>query len=142
MKLSVIIVSFNVRHYLEQCVRSVLSSVPSGMSTEIFIVDNASQDGTINYLRQRFPRISGSTTIRIIANARNIGFGRANNQAIRKATGEYILFLNPDTLITEQTLTDCLAFATSHPEMGGLGVKMLRDNGSFALESRRGHPTP
>ena len=142
MKLSVIIVSYNVRHYLEQCVRSVLSSVPSGISTEIFIVDNASQDGTIGYLRQRFTRTSGSTTIRIIANARNIGFGRANNQAIRKATGEYILFLNPDTLVTEQTLTDCLTFADTHPNMGGLGVKMLRDNGGFALESRRGHPTP
>ena len=80
--------------------------------------------------------------LHIIANRHNLGFGKANNLALKKATGEFILFLNPDTILTEHTLHDCIAFARTRPNLGGLGVKMLRDNGEFALESRRSLPTP
>lgn len=142
MKLSVIIVSYNVKHYIEQCIRSVWASAEAGgIETEVFVVDNASSDGSIDYLRQQFPA-DEYPTLRLIANSRNVGFGRANNQAARQAGGEYILFLNPDTLLTEQTLARSIGFADSHDDLGGIGVKMLKPDGSFAFESRRGLPTP
>lgn len=135
MKLSVIIVNYNVRHYLAQCLRSVRASARD-IETEIFVVDNASQDGSAQYLKTRFP------DVHFIFNSRNVGFGRANNQAIRAARGEYILFLNPDTLLTEDTLRESLAYAEQQTNLGALGVRMLSDNGRFAPESRRGLPTP
>ena len=141
MKLSVIFVSYNVRYYLEQAIRSVLRSAGTDIPTEIFIVDNASTDDSVAYLSARFPQ-ERFPFIHLIANTENAGFGRANNQALRQAKGEYILFLNPDTILTENTLHDCLAFAETHPDMGALGVEMLKANGQFAFESRRGLPTP
>lgn len=135
MKLSVIIVNYNVCHYLAQCLRSVQASA-RGIETEIFVVDNASQDGSPQYLQPRFP------DIHFIFNSRNVGFGRANNQAVHLAKGQYILFLNPDTLLTEDTLNESLAYAERQHNMGALGVRMLGDNGRFAPESRRGLPTP
>lgn len=135
MKLSVIIVNYNVRHYLAQCLRSVRKSA-RGIEIEIFVVDNASRDGSAHYLKPRFP------DVHFIFNSRNVGFGRANNQAIRIARGEYILFLNPDTILTEDTLGECLAYAEQQDRMGALGVRMIGDNGRFAPESRRGLPTP
>lgn len=140
MKLSVIIVSYNVKHFVEQCLRSVLRAA-EGIATEVFVVDNASEDSTIPHLRSRFPQ-SDFPHVHFIQNARNVGFGCANNQAVARACGEYVLFLNPDTLITENTLKDSLQFADAHPDMGGLGVKMLGADGRFAFESRRGLPTP
>lgn len=141
MKLSVILVSYNVKHYLEQAVRSVLLSAGTDIATEIFIVDNASTDGSAEYLSARFPA-THHADVHIIANRENAGFGRANNQALARATGEYVLFLNPDTLLTENTLRDCLAFADARPDLGALGVEMLKADGTFAFESRRGLPTP
>jgi len=142
MKLSVLIVSYNVRHYVEQCLHSVWASAEAGgIETEIFVVDNASTDDSVSYLRHRFPE-QRYPTLTLIANSRNVGFGRANNQAVEQATGEYVLFLNPDTLLTEQTLSDCIRFADAHDDMGGLGVMMLKPDGTFAFESRRGLPTP
>lgn len=142
MKLSVIIISYNVRHYIEQCLHSVWAAAEAGaIETEVFVVDNASSDNSVAYLRQRFPA-GQYPSLKLIANSRNVGFGRANNQAARLATGDYILFLNPDTLLTEQTLARCIGFADAHPDMGGIGVKMLKPNGEFAFESRRGLPTP
>lgn len=140
MDISIIIVSYNVRHYLEQCLHSVFAAA-NGMSVEVFVVDNASADGTVAYLRKRFPR-SSYPTLHIMANSHNAGFGRANNQAVRRAKGKYVLFLNPDILLTEHTLKDSIDFAERHPEMGGLGTMMLHTNGTFANESRRGLPTP
>lgn len=141
MKLSVIIVSYNVKHYLEQCLLSLLKAERKDIPMEIFIVDNASQDNTPTYIRERFPATQ-YPNIHFIANARNVGFGKANNQAIAKTTGEYILFLNPDTIVTENTLHDTITFADRHPQMGGLGTMMLHSDGNFANESRRGLPTP
>lgn len=140
MTLSIVIVSYNVRYFLEQCLRSVFAACGE-TEFEVFVVDNASDDDTPAYLRRQFPA-EQYPELHIEANTRNVGFGRANNQAVERATGDYILFLNPDTLLTEETLTRCLDFARRHNDLGALGVMMLQSNGSFALESRRGIPTP
>lgn len=141
MQLSIIIVSYNVKHYVEQCLHSIYTSIKADrIDAEVFVVDNDSTDNTAGYLAYHFPPES-YPTLHILANARNVGFGRANNQALRRAKGEHILFLNPDTLITEHTLHDMLTFAEAHPDMGALGVRMLNADGRFAYESRRGVPT-
>lgn len=142
MDISIIIVSYNVRHYLRQCLDSVFASVrQSGLSVEVFVVDNDSTDNSVGYIRSNFPP-DRFGTLHLIANRCNVGFGRANNQALRKATGKYILYLNPDTIITEQTLRECFDFAEQHPDLGALAARMLNATGTFALESRRGLPTP
>ena len=135
MKLSIVIVSYNVKYHLEQCLRSVARAL-EGLEAEVWVVDNASTDGSVAYLSERFP------DVRFIANPENVGFARANNQAIRQATGQYVLLLNPDTLVAEQTLRGCVEFLDSHPRVGAVGVKMLNPDGTFAPESRRGLPTP
>lgn len=140
MDLSIIIVSYNVRYFLEQCLFSIYGS-KGNFEYEVFVVDNASKDGSVNYIRNRFPHRE-YPTFHVIENVRNVGFGRANNQALERAKGKYVLFLNPDTLLTENTLADCLTFAESHEDLGALGVMMLQTNGLFANESRRGLPTP
>lgn len=141
MKLSIIIVSYNVKYFLAQCLESIYQSTLSHEEFEVFVVDNASPDHTPDYLRQRFPA-ADYPQLHLICNSRNVGFGRANNQAVKQAKGEYILFLNPDTLLHADTLAQSLAYADAHPDLGGLGTMMLRDNGTFAFESRRGLPTP
>ncbi len=142
MKLSVIIVSYNVKHYLEQCLHSVWAAISAaGIEAEVFVVDNASTDHSVAHLRRCFPA-SAYPALKFIANSRNVGFGCANNQAALQARGQYVLFLNPDTLLAEQTLTHCLQYADNIANLGGLGVRMLKANGEFALESRRGLPTP
>ncbi len=135
MKLSVIIVNYNVKLYLEQCLNSV-ERAAQGLEYEIFVTDNNSTDGSMEYLKQRFPHVT------FIENKDNVGFAKANNQAIRIAKGEYVLLLNPDTIVCESTLKDCIQFMDSHQDVGATGVRQLKSNGSFALESRRGIPTP
>lgn len=135
MKLSVIIVNYNVEHFLEQCLNSVLIATEK-VDTEIIVVDNNSVDGSIKMMQQKFPEIQ------LIANKENLGFSKANNQAIRIANGEYILLLNPDTLVEADTFKKVVDFMDSHPEAGGLGVKMLDGKGNFLPESKRGLPTP
>lgn len=135
MKLSVVIVNYNVKFYLEQCIRSLYLSA-EGIETEVFVVDNHSTDGSIAYLRERFPNV------RFIENQDNKGFSKANNQAIREAKGEYVLLLNPDTLLTSRTLKDCLALLDNDPQAGAAGVAMYGADGRFALESRRALPVP
>lgn len=135
MDLSVIIVNYNVRYYLEQCLHSVFAS--QGVEEmEVFVVDNCSSDGSIAYLRERYPQVH------YIENSENMGFARANNVAIARARGRYVLLLNPDTIVTSHTFADCIALLDTRTDVGGLGTCMLRTNGSFALESRRGLPTP
>lgn len=140
MKLSVIIVSYNVKYYLQQCLETLYRSA-EGIDIEVFVVDNASTDGTPEYLKKIFPK-DNFPTLKLIENLENVGFGRANNLGLRESTGEYILFINPDTMVGENCLTDCLDFLEHHPNAGGLGVRMLKPNGAFAPESRRGMPTP
>lgn len=135
MKLSVVIVNYNVKYFLEQCLRSVeiaLKDIPS----EIFVVDNASVDGSVEMVGEKFPEV------KLIANHDNVGFSRANNQAIRKSEGEYILLLNPDTVVEENTFSESLSFMDTHPDAGALGVKMIDGKGNFLPESKRGLPTP
>ncbi len=147
MLLSIIIVSYNVRHYLRQCLDSVWRSAKEGqIDVEVFVVDNHSNDGTVHYLRRVFrDYVRGQhphARLTLIDNHCNVGFGRANNQALRKCKGDYVLFLNPDTLLGENTLADCLHEAKRCNRLGAMGVEMLRTNGRFAFESRRGLPTP
>lgn len=135
MKLSVIIVSYKVRFYIEQCLHSLFRAV-DGIETEVYIVDNHSDDGSVEYLAQKFPNVN------IISSNRNLGFSRANNVAIKQCTGEYVLLLNPDTIVGEHTIHDVLAFMDEYERASGAGVMMLKDNGEKAMESRRGVPTP
>lgn len=135
MKLSVVIVNYNVKYYLEQCLRSVYKA-SEGIAMEIFVVDNASTDDSMEYLCPRFPGVN------FIKNLQNVGFSRANNQAIVRAMGEYVLLLNPDTIVGENVFRDCITFLDTHPQAGATGVAMLKYTGSFAWESRRGLPTP
>ena len=135
MKLSVIIVNYNVKHFLEQCLHSVLKAAKN-ISTEIFVVDNNSVDGSAQLIRDKFPNIQ------FIQNKENLGFSKANNQAIRLAKGEFILLLNPDTVVEEDTFSKVIHFMENHEDAGALGVKMIDGKGNFLPESKRGLPTP
>lgn len=133
--LSVIIVNYNVQHFLEQCLNSVYKAI-GNHSAEVFVVDNNSVDGSIQMLQKKFPQVQ------LIANKENVGFSRANNQAMRIAKGRYVLLLNPDTLVAEDTFDHCIRFMDEHPEAGAIGVKMIDGKGKFLPESKRGLPTP
>ncbi len=135
MKLSVIIVNYNVRYFLEQVLRSVQRAA-RGLSVEVFVVDNNSKDDSVAMVREQFP------DVQLIVNQENTGFAKANNQAIRASSGAYILLLNPDTVVAENTFTKCLVFMDLHPEAGGLGVRMIDGAGKFLPESKRGFPSP
>ena len=134
-KISIIIVSYNVRHYLDQCLESVHQAL-EGIDGEVFVVDNDSMDDTMSVLPARYPWVS------FTANDENVGFARANNQAIRQATGQYVLLLNPDTAVAKNTLRDAVRFMDRHRQAGGVGVMMHNEDGSLAPESRRAIPTP
>ncbi len=135
MILSVIIVNYRVRYFLELCLHSVQKAL-QGLDAEVFVVDNNSADGSVEYLRPLFP------DVRFIVNTENTGFSRANNQALQLARGKYILFLNPDTILPEDIADRCLSFLQSTPDAGGLGVRMVDGSGLFLKESRRGFPSP
>ena len=137
MRLSVVVVNYNVCYFLEQTLLSVRRAVEKlGQPAEVFVVDNNSADGSVAMVRARFPEVI------LIANQDNPGFSKANNQALRRATGEYQLLLNPDTVVEEDTFRACCDFMDAHPDCGGLGVKMLDGQGRFLPESKRGLPTP
>lgn len=136
MKLSIVIVNYNVRYFLEQCLRSVQKATGNRDDIEIFVVDNHSVDRSQQMVREKFPRV------KLIESTENLGFSKGNNLAIRQATGEYILLLNPDTLVQEDTLEKCIRFMDAHPDAGALGVKMIDGKGKFLPESKRGLPTP
>ena len=135
MQLTVVIVNYNVRHFLEQTLLSVRRAAV-GLEVEVFVVDNHSQDGSVEMVRERFPEVT------LIANTDNPGFSIANNQAIRRARGRYVLLLNPDTVVGEDTLRACVEFMDAHPQAGGLGVRMIDGSGTFLPESKRGFPDP
>lgn len=135
MQLTVIIVNYNVEHFLEQCLLSVRSACRD-LDAEVFVVDNQSVDGSCAMVRERFPEVI------LIANQDNVGFSKANNQAMRLAKGKYVLLLNPDTVVEEDTFTKVVEFMDAHPEAGGLGVRMVDGKGRFLPESKRGLPTP
>lgn len=133
-KLTIVIVSYNVKHYLAQCLRSVQRAA-QGIDCQVIVVDNHSRDDSVAYIRARFPQVE------IIVSNHNNGFSFANNMAIRQSQSEYVLLLNPDTVLSENALSDMLHFMDAHPQAGGAGVHMLNVDGSNANESRRGIPT-
>jgi GT2 family glycosyltransferase len=135
MKLSVIIVNYNVKYFLEQCLHAVQAAC-QGMDAEVIVVDNHSVDGSVEMIRSKFPGVT------CICNSVNAGFSKANNQALHVAAGEYVLLLNPDTLVEEDTLKKVVEFMDQHPDGGALGVKMIDGSGRFLPESKRGLPTP
>ncbi len=135
MDISIIIVSFNVRYFLESCLYSVYKALEK-VEGEIIVADNNSVDGTLQMLEEKFPGVH------LIRNAVNTGFAKACNQGIAVASGRYILLLNPDTLIEETTLSKSIRFIDTHPEAGALGVKMIDGKGHFLPESKRALPTP
>lgn len=153
LKLSVIIVNYNVKYYLDQCISSVLrafevmkktSSSDSSVNeevAEIIVVDNHSADGSVDYLEKRYPQML-YPMVRFVRSAHNLGFARANNIAIRQSRGEYVLLLNPDTIVGEDTLKASVDFMDAHEDAGAVGVRMLGAQGRRAMESRRGLPTP
>lgn len=133
--LSVIIVNYNVKHFLEQCLISVFKAAQN-LDVEVFVVDNASVDGSIEMVKKKFPQV------KLIKNKKNVGFSKANNQAIKQAQGKYILLLNPDTIVQEDTFVKCWEFMEKHPDAGALGIKMIDGSGKFLPESKRALPTP
>jgi len=133
--LSIIIVNYNVRHYLAQCLESV-ARASQDIEVETVVVDNASSDGSQEYIKRLFPEI------RYIYNENNEGFARANNKGIKATSGKYVLLLNPDTILSEDSLRRCVSFLDATPTAGATGVMMLKSDGDFAKESRRGIPTP
>ncbi len=134
-KICIVIVSYNVCQLLDECLQSVKRAL-QGIDGEIYVVDNLSTDGTVETLQPRHP------DAHFIANKQNVGFACANNQAIRCTDSEYVLLLNPDTVVYENTLRGVLDFMDQHPEAGGAGVRMLTREGKPAPESRRAIPTP
>ena len=135
MKLTVVIVNYNVRFFLEQCLLSVEKAMRN-VQGEVYVVDNNSVDGSVEMVAERFPWVA------LIANRENTGFSKANNQAMRVAKGEYVLLLNPDTVVEEDTFEKVVRFMDEHPDAGGLGVKMVDGKGVFLPESKRGLPSP
>lgn len=132
---SVIIVNYNVREFLEQALESV-ERAAAGLAVETFVIDNNSADGSTQMVREHFPKV------RLIENEENVGFAAANNQAIREASGRHLLILNPDTLLQEDTLHALVRFMDEHPNAGAAGCRILNPDGTFAPESRRSFPTP
>ena len=135
LQLSIIIVNYNVKHFLEQCLYSVQAAV-AGEEVEVIVVDNLSTDNSLNYLGPKFP------WVRFIANKENVGFGKACNQGLQVSSGKYILFLNPDTVVPEDCFQKCISFFETHPDAGAIGVKMVDGSGKFLKESKRAFPSP
>ena len=134
-KLTIIIVSYNVRQYIDQCLQSVYKALRD-IDAEIIVVDNQSVDDTVSYIKANYPQV------RVIESGGNVGFACANNMGIRQSESEYVLLLNPDTVVAENTLREVVNFMDAHETVGGAGVQMLNADGTRAMESRRGRPTP
>jgi len=135
MKLSIIIVNYNVKNFLEQCLSSI-QNASKDINLEVFVVDNNSIDKSTQMVKNKFPDVN------LICNTTNVGFSKANNQAIKKSTGKYVLLLNPDTIIQENTLSETICFLEKNSIAGALGVKMIDGSGQFLPESKRSLPTP
>lgn len=135
MDISVIIVNYNVKALLEQTILSVIKSIGQ-LQVEIIVIDNQSVDGSCEMVKSKFKEVV------LIENKVNVGFGKANNQGIKIAKGDLVLLLNPDTVVSENTLEVCQQFFSAHKDAGAIGVKMIDGSGKFLPESKRGLPTP
>ncbi len=158
LRLGIVIVNYNVKYFLRQCLSSVFGSNRtlkdgSELELEVWVVDNDSVDGSVDMVRSEFPQVH------LIANKENTGFAKANNQALKEIAGrrseegstsssdqtptsDFILLLNPDTVVENDTFVKCMDFMREHPDAGGLTVKMVDGDGRFLKESKRGFPTP
>lgn len=134
-KLSVVIVNYNVKHFLEQALLSVEKAI-AHVDSEVWVVDNCSVDGSVEMVEEKFP------WVKLMANKENVGFSKGNNQAIRASNSEYVLLLNPDTVVSEDTFKKCIDYMDAHGDVGGMGVRMIDGKGRFLPESKRGLPTP
>ena len=134
-QLSIVIVNYNVKHFLEQVLYSV-EAASQQLDVETWVVDNNSVDGSMEMVQEKFP------WVKAIINKDNLGFSKANNQAIRQSNSRYVLLLNPDTVLQEDTLHKCIEYMDAHANVGGLGVRMIDGKGCFLPESKRGLPTP
>lgn len=134
MKVSVIIVNYNVKYFLEVCLHSVLRAC-TGIDAEVIVVDNNSNDNSCRMVRDKFPSVI------LIENTDNKGFSKANNQAVAISKGEYILFLNPDTVMPEDFLKKTIAYMDQHPEAGAIGPKLIDGKGQFAPDGKKSFPT-
>ena len=135
MQLSIVIVSYNTKNLLEQCLLSLKKAIGI-INSEIIVIDNYSTDGSREFLQTKF------TNSKLILNDENSGFAKACNQGFKISAGNYILFLNPDTILSENSLRDCISFFETHPDVGAIGVRMQDEKGKFLKESKRGLPTP
>ncbi len=135
MDLSIITVNYNVKEFLQNLIHSIHKAAGS-LTYEIIIVDNASSDGSVDFISQKFPEV------KLIANDRNLGFGKANNQGLKIAKGNYILLINPDAIVSEDTFTNMISFFESHPSVGLAGCKILNPDGTLQLACRRSFPGP
>jgi GT2 family glycosyltransferase len=134
MDLSILIVNYNVKYFLEQCLCSVQKACRS-LKAEIIVVDNNSRDGSVDYLRKKFPNVY------FISNQQNQGFAKANNQALKQASGKAVLFLNPDTILAEDSLEKSFRFLFNQEQVGAVGIRMIDGAGIFLKESKRGFPS-
>jgi GT2 family glycosyltransferase len=132
--LSVVVVNYNVKEYVANLFASLYRAADESLNMEIYLVDNSSVEGSIPYLKQRYPEVN------YIRNTENVGFGKANNLAIEQAKGRFTLIINPDTLVSEDTLKVCMDYMSANPKVGALGCKILNADGSFAPESKRAFP--
>ena len=135
MQLSVIILNYNVRYFLEQCVESVQEALLN-IDGEIIVVDNNSSDDSCEMMKTRFPNV------KLIENTLNLGFPKGNNIGVAQSKGDYICILNPDTVVAEDTFAKILAFAEKQTNIGIVGCKLIDGTGNFLPESKRGVPTP
>lgn len=134
-QLSIIIVNYNVVHFLDLCLDSVFAAI-SNLDAEVIVVDNASSDVSCEMVRQKYPEVQ------LLANTNNVGFATANNQGVKAAQGEYVCILNPDTVVGEMVFERVYAFAKAEKKIGAIGVKLIDGTGKFLPESKRNLPTP
>ena len=135
MQLSIVIVNYNVKYFLEQCLCSVNKAIKK-IDAEVIVVDNASSDGSLEFLQPLFPEV------KFIQNKSNVGFSKACNQGFKLSKGEFILFLNPDTIVSEDCFEKCIFFFKEKNDCGALGVRMIDGSGKFLAESKRSFPSP
>ena len=135
LDLSIIIVNYNVKEFLQNLIHSI-ERASTNISKEIIVIDNASEDGSTDVLKEKFPSVI------LIDNKINVGFGKANNQGLKIAKGKYILFINPDCVVSEDTFDKMISFFEAHPECGLAGCKILNSDGTLQLACRRSFPGP
>lgn len=135
MLLSVVILNYNVRNFLELCIKSVQDAL-HGIDSEIIVIDNNSPDDSCDMVKRLFPNVT------LLENKENVGFSKANNQAVAIAKGDYVCILNPDTVVANDTFFKLLSFVSSKSKLGIVGCKLIDGSGTFLPESKRNVPTP